>query len=364
MNARVGGDLPAPDLLLATLRDPRGAARLRAAHWSALVREARKHDLLGRLAGKLEEAGQTAPHAPRAHLESAQLLAGAQHREVRREVARLLALLRPQGIPLILLKGAAYVHAGLPAARGRMFSDIDVLVPKKDIPVVEAALMLEGWATTHHSAYDQHYYRQWMHEIPPMRQIRRGTVLDVHHAILPETARLRPDPALLWEGAVPVAGMPGLYVLGETDMVLHSMVHLLCNEEFTHGLRDLSDIDLLLRHFGARPGYWESLHARGRQLGVERLLYHGLAQARALLGTPVPGTLLEALAGARPPGLLAPLMDALWGNVLSAGAAGRGRAADTLQRFALYLRAHWLRMPLWLLAGHVLVKALVPRSSE
>jgi hypothetical protein len=223
--------------------------------------------------------------------------------------------------------------------------------------------MLEGWATTHHSAYDQHYYREWMHEIPPMRHIRRGTVLDVHHAILPETARLRPDPALLWEGAVPVDGMPGLYVLGETDMVLHSMVHLLCNEEFTHGLRDLSDIDLLLRHFAAAPEYWERLHARGRQLGVERLLYHGLAQARALLGTPVPEPLMQALADARPPGPLDGWMDALLRNVLSAGAAGHGKALDTLQRLALYLRAHWLRMPLWLLAGHVLVKTFRPRSS-
>jgi len=52
-------------------------------------------------------------------------------------------------------------------------------------------LMLEGWVSGHRSAYDQRYYRKWMHEIPPMTHIRRQTVLDLHHNILPETARLR-----------------------------------------------------------------------------------------------------------------------------------------------------------------------------
>ena len=49
----------------------------------------------------------------------------------------------------------------------------------------EAALMLDGWASGHRSAYDQRYYRTWMHELPPMQHIQRGTVLDVHHAIAP-----------------------------------------------------------------------------------------------------------------------------------------------------------------------------------
>ena len=44
-------------------------------------------------------------------------------------------------------------------------------------------------ATTHHSAYDQRYYREWMHELPPLLHVRRQTALDVHHAIAPETAR-------------------------------------------------------------------------------------------------------------------------------------------------------------------------------
>jgi hypothetical protein len=66
-----------------------------------------------------------------------------------------------------------------------MFSDVDVLVPRDRLADVEAALMLAGWASTNPSEYDQHYYRRWMHELPPLQHIRRQTVLDVHHAILP-----------------------------------------------------------------------------------------------------------------------------------------------------------------------------------
>jgi hypothetical protein len=103
--------------------------------------------------------------------------------------------------PVILLKGAGYVLAGIRAARGRMFSEVDVLVPRVRLADVEAALMLAGWATTNPSAFDQLYFRQWMHGLPTLQHIRRQTVLDVHHAILPDTARLKPSSRKLFEAA-------------------------------------------------------------------------------------------------------------------------------------------------------------------
>ncbi|MDT1852626.1 nucleotidyltransferase family protein, partial [Acinetobacter baumannii] len=107
--------------------------------------------------------------------------------------------------PLILLKGSAYAMAGLDAGRGRLFSDVDILVPKPRLDEVEAALMLHGWASTHLDPYDQRYYREWMHEIPPKVHVRRGISIDVHHAIMPETAADRPDPDLLRAAAIPIA---------------------------------------------------------------------------------------------------------------------------------------------------------------
>jgi len=105
------------------------------------------------------------------------------------------------------------------------------------LPEVEAALMLQGWATTHHNSYDQRYYRRWMHELPPLRHVTRATVLDVHHAILPETARLKPDSAKLLAASVPAQSDARFRVLAPADMVLHSATHLLHDEELRHGLR-------------------------------------------------------------------------------------------------------------------------------
>jgi hypothetical protein len=105
-----------------------------------------------------------------------------------------------------VLKGAAYVAAGLPAAAGRLFNDIDLLVPREQLPQAESALMLAGWHASGLSEYDKRYYRRWMHEIPPLQHVQRDTVIDLHHAILPETARYHPDTARLRSRAVAVEG--------------------------------------------------------------------------------------------------------------------------------------------------------------
>jgi hypothetical protein len=227
---------------------------------------------------------------------------------------------------------------------------------------VEAALMMAGWATTHHDAYDQRYYRQWMHELPPMRHLRRESMIDVHHAILPKTASARPDPALLRAAAVPVPGLPGVLMLAPADMVLHSAVHLFSDGEFDHGLRDLLDIHRLLGHFGRDRRFWAELVPRARQLQLERSLFYALRYSRMLLGTAIPDTVLTDVAGPSP--VLLRGMDALFRRALLPRHASCGDRLSGPARFLLYLRGNWLRMPPLLLARHLFHKAfLSPRKA-
>ena len=325
--------------------------------WDELIRRAREADLLGTLAYRLEAAGQlqAVPPAPRRHLESAAVLGVAQHRAVAREVREILRAIDGLGVSLILLKGAAYLIANLPPARGRLFSDVDILVPKAALPAVESRLMLAGYATTHHHPYDQRYYRRWTHELPPMQHIKRLTVVDVHHAIVPETARTHPDTPEFFRAALPVAGWPGVAVLAPTDMVLHSATHLFHNEEFTHGLRDLVDIDQLLRHFSTEPSFWTALTARAIRMDLARALYYACRLTTRLLGTPIPPAVMEAIARHAPPTLIAAMMDRLLFAGLRPTA---GMRSTRLARRLLYLRGHWLKMPLPLLAWHLTVKSL------
>jgi Uncharacterised nucleotidyltransferase len=351
---------PADDPVIAALCDPAAPAAWSASQWEHGIRQARRADLMARMAHGLRARGRMdeVPAAPRAHLRAALTLAEAQRIEVQREVAHVRAALAPLGLEPVLLKGAAYVMAELPAADGRMFADIDILVPKARIAEVEAALMAHGWATTHHTPYDQRYYREWMHEIPPLVHIHRQTVLDVHHAILPETARVTPNPALLLGAARPTgAGSRGPWVLAPCDMVLHSMAHLFFNEEHGHALRDLSDLDLLLRHFGADAAFWPALQARAEQLGLAGVLHLGLRQTQRVLGTPQPPAAVAAAARHAAGRWRTALMDRLWRQALLPPLPDTAGLAERWPLELLYVRAHALRMPPLLLARHLATKA-------
>jgi hypothetical protein len=140
-------------------------------------------------------------------------------------------------------------------------------------------------------------------------------------------------------------------------MVLHSATHLFHNEELSHGLRDLADLDSLLRHFGQEPGFWEELPRRAAELDLARPLYYGLRYASRFLGTPVPSEALRRADAGRPPRLAVRLMDVLYDRALRPLPPRDAGALTPLSRRALYVRAHWLRMPPFLLAWHLGVKA-------
>lgn len=322
--------------------------------WDLLLRQARRGALLARLHAVLDEGGllDCVPEPARRHLQWEQVRAERHRLAVQWEVAQIRQALAPLNEPLLLLKGAAYVMAELPAARGRLFADIDILVAQDQLNAVEAALMLHGWATTHHDAYDQHYYRHWMHELPPMRHLKRLTVIDVHHAILPQTAALHPDPVELRADSQILHH--DLAILASVDLVLHSATHLFHGGELEHGLRDLSDLDCLLRHYGNHALFWLRLLQRAQTLELSRPLFYALRYTRLLLHTPV-GCQPDA-----PNALLLKLMDALFLRALLPDHASCRDGLSGTARRLLYLRAHWQRMPPLLLARHLLHKALFP----
>lgn len=345
-------------LLLRVLRHTDEARHLTALDWDLLVRQCRHANLLGRLHQRLEAAGVAMPERARNHLLSGTIMAEQQHHSIRREVGHLREALSEIGLPLILLKGAAYVAAGLPAAAGRLFADVDILVPHARLAEVESALMLTGWQSTALDAYDQRYYRRWMHELPAMQHMFRGSALDVHHSILPPTSRLKPDARLLIEASVEIPGLPGVRTLALPDLILHSASHLFHEGEPDNLLRDLTDLDALLRQLGDDPAAWEALALRAERLQLTGPLRLALRYSHRLLGTPVPARLLTTL------GPRQRLLDTLYLRMLE---TQHPSAADGLRgaaRKLLYIRAHWLRMPPHLLAYHLAHKLLFPPQAD
>lgn len=356
-----------PDyLILQALREPETLISLDLPDWDLLIRQARRANLLARICILLEECGllEQIPAKPREHLEWSRVISDRHIQAVQWEITLIRKALEKAEVPIILLKGAAYLMAELPSAKGRLFSDVDIIVPKDSLNVVEAALMLHGWATTHHDAYDQRYYRTWMHELPPMQHVKRLTVIDVHHAILPETAALRPDSAKLLASAQLLEGYDTVKVFAPADMVLHSVVHLLHNDQLDQGLRDLVDIDSLLRHFGGLPTFWSDLSTRAQELGLMRPLFYALRYAVHLLNTPVPQVTMDVVQSGRPNWLTLIIMDQLFKRALMPVHKSCADWFTGVARQMLYVRATWLRMPSLLLARHLFHKAFISPKSE
>ncbi len=255
---------PACAALLAALREPAAMAGFDADAWDRVVRQAAAAGVLGRLGALARETGidEALPAPVWRHMQALLTVAGQQQRAVRWELVQLSRTLADLAGPVLLLKGAAYAAADLPPAAGRLFADIDLLVPKSQIDAAEAALMLDGWNSSQHDAYDQRYYRKWMHELPPMMHIRRQTVLDLHHNILPETARIRVDPAPVLAAARPLPEFPRFSIPSREDQVLHSATHLFHEGEWQHGLRDLVDLDAMLRAYAHDPAFLDHLIRR------------------------------------------------------------------------------------------------------
>lgn len=353
-----------PSLLLQALRHPEAMRALDMAQWDLLLRQANAAKLTASLVCVLDDADITGdlPAAVRAHLEWTRALMARHADAVHFEIQCIKAALADLDVPVLLLKGAAYSAAGLPPARGRLFNDIDVMVPKTLLAEAEVAFMLHGWHSQGHDAYDERYYRQWMHEIPPIQHMRRQSVIDLHHAILPETARVRPDPARLMAAAVDVPGMPGVQTLAPVDMILHSAVHLFYDGEFDSGLRDLVDLDRLLAEFGAVPDFWDRLPARAVEMELARPLFYALRYAAQLLGTTVSPAVVSALMPAAPNPMLLKLMDGLFLRGLQPAHPSADDRVSGVARWALYIRGNWLRMPPVLLARHLFHKAFISRA--
>lgn len=347
-------------LLVDLVAGPSKMPVLTLGEWETLLSVARRAGLVIRLARKLQEGPGLAqvPDGPRRHLESALLTGASIARDMQAEVGRLQQALADASLRCILLKGAAYLCADLPAARGRVFGDIDLLVPQSRIQAAEGALMAAGWISHESDAYNQRYYRQWMHEIPPLTHVHRGSTIDVHHTITPPTSAFRVDGAALIDAAQPALPGSALWVLQPVDMVLHSAVHLFTEGEFDRGLRDLVDLHDLLVHFSDNaPDFWPQLFSRARALGLQRPLHHALSQLQGWLGYGPPAAMRGDVDALRP--TLLPRL--LMGWLLRVGLRPLHPACQVrgegLARWLLYVRSHWLRMPVHLLAVHLLRKA-------
>ena len=361
---RVDPQILARELLTTVVLEPRSLPSLPVEELDLVIRVARRARLLGRLCIALESEGLLEQLPPAA---VDQLAGGRAHAESRMRLAlwELDRIAWAAGeevdFPLIAMKGCAYIFAGTPNAAGRFFADVDLLVPEQDLERLEKILNARGWKTYELSPYDQNYYRNWTHELPPLMYVGREVEIDLHHNILPRTARLNPDSRKLLERAVAVDGST-YRVLCDEDMVLHTITHLMFGDDLGDKLRDLVDIKDLLEHFSADDReFWTRFVARARELDLCRPVFYALRYAERLLELDVPREVGDAVLRWGPPGPIRWLMDRLVPAALYPWHPDHSSRRIDLARQLLYMRSHWIRMPPWLLIYHLGYKFYLTR---
>jgi hypothetical protein len=334
-------------LLVAALREPGSVEGLNGDQWNALVAAARAERLIGTLACRLE--GADVPGAVVPILADAREEAGREKRQALWEADRARAALASLGVPVILLKGTAYVAAGLRAGEGRFIGDLDILVPRAALEAVEAAVLDAGWEWVKPDPYDDDYYRRWMHELPPMIHKERDRMIDIHHTILPLTARQTPDAAAMIADSVALPD--GLRVLSAEDRLCHAAAHLFADGDLAGGLRNLWDIHCLCAEAQTEDAdFCLSVLGRAERHGLTKAVWRALRLSHRLYGTP--------LREYRSPIKLDYRHrkgDALFAARLLAR-DGWGRETRKGLRFAFFVRSHWLRMPPMMLVRHLWTK--------
>ena len=254
--------------------------------------------------------------------------------------------LAPLGVPVILMKGTAFHAAGFDASIGRSVGDLDIMVPRAQPRRRSRPRLLEaGWERMKDAdGYDDVYYRRWMHELPPLIHRSRDRMIDVHHTILPLTARPTPDAEALIAASVALDN--GLRILSPADIIVHAAAHLFADGDLAGGLATSGTSTGCCANSPLPPDFWRTLAERARLHQLER------AVARALRLSAPP---LRHAGGSGVAGRLS-LADRLFEARLLAR-NGWGQERRKLLRFAFYSARHWLRMPPLMLARHLWVKA-------
>lgn len=334
--------------LLQLLQDPVFAERLTGDDWNPVIRAGRTERLLGTLSMRLADV--PVPQRGRDILEEAADEARRNHDRIRFEIERVAEALLPTGMPVVLLKGGAYLAADLAPLPGRQIGDLDILVPEDQLREAEAALHEGGWRSVKpRGEYDDEYYRKWMHELPPLAHEHRGNVVDLHHNILPRTARLTPNAESMLAHAEKLPS--GFFVLSPEDMLLHAAVHLAYDGDFEGGARNLWDIDRMVRSWtGTNGDFLAAVENRAVDQGLLDPLRRALRLSQAVYATPLPSCSAGEL----------DMVDRLALRKLH-GRGEYGELKRPVSEFVLFARGHWLRMPPLMLAGHLATKWRVRR---
>lgn len=338
------------------LLNPQETAKLDDYHWQDFIRFLRFNDLMGTMASQLARFDvKINSRFAEKHLNAALIYSSRQAQQVINEAGGLKHLLNDYGIEPIFLKGSAYILCEDFNANGRVMSDVDILVDKKQIPEVERVLKENGWKEKALNSYDENYYRQWSHELPPFRHLTTGTTLDIHHTLIPPiTGIILPVDNILNE--VESAKYDTLSLQLEWRL-LHCIIHFFFNEGYEKPLRDIWDIKCLFLKLEGQKEL-EQFFRLAHDLGLRKEVLYAVHSVVYCFGS-VSSSLIDSAQKADFKFTLSEQLffNTVIKNILLLRHSNVDSMLTKLAAFIMMSRGHIKKMPLKILLPHIATKA-------
>lgn len=263
----------------------------RTPDWGTLLTAAREHGLTPIFCKNLEAcAGGKLPSAWRQSLHQEFLANSCRNLAMTAELFRVLETFESHGVCATPYKGPVLAAQAWGDVTLRQFSDLDILVPQRDIAAAHGALLALGFRCVLPGLEAPADSRQ----IPGQYAYRREPemLLELHTE---RTLRYFPQGLNLGElcerrELAKVAGKEVLTFSPEDTLLLIS-VH--GSKHFWERLGWIADVAALVQ--ASRPLDWRTVLERGRKWGVQRMVLLGAGLAERLFDAELPNQLAGCL---------------------------------------------------------------------
>lgn len=249
--------------------------------------------------------GALVPAGPRERMRRLAAVAAFRQGRLERLLADALDALAAEGIPVLLLKGAALAAGVYGSFAERPMADLDLMVPPGRADAAQRRLLGCGWMPARAAAdarrdalYAAHHHRE-----PLVDAQGSGVVLEVHVQPLPPGHPFAMDAGAMWTDARPVR-VGGHAPLAPSP--LHQLLHLCLHFAWAHALRSgawrtLRDVRTLAVR--ASPD-WPAFVRAARGARAASCAWWTLRLAARLMDAPVPAETMRALRPRGPEPLL------------------------------------------------------------
>lgn len=212
-----------------------------------------------------------------------------------KELREILKECHPQGIPVLVLKGAALLGTVYHSKALRQMADLDLLVPEAVIGAVVNLLLARGYRAKSQIGAEISDHFTILHHLPPFVHPESNICVELHATVAPPNRFYSIDIADLWAAAqpLPIAGASA-FTLAPEDLLLYTCMHATYRHLFELGARFLCDVDAIVRHYQTELD-WDYLVARAKAWHWHNGVFLGLYLAQQLLETPIPPATLQTL---------------------------------------------------------------------